>query len=107
VKEKIGSFKDLEANNFNTIFSAIMRKFEEYRLEVYQSVMKTQCSSREARRNMLKAYITFATDQANLKAEKTFGDIVQGISDDHGDNISKMARGDVPDSVEIDPRTKA
>lgn len=56
---------------------------------------------------MLKAYITFATDQVNLKAEQTFGEKVQGISDDFGDKMSMMVRGDVPDSVEIDPRTKA
>jgi len=43
------------------IYDNKMKNFEEYRVEVYRLIMKdSEATSRTARRNMLKSYITYA-----------------------------------------------
>ena len=47
-----------------------MGKFETIRLETYRLIMEDKnADSRTARRNMLKAYITFASEMSNLTAK--------------------------------------
>ena len=52
------------------VYDKQMKTFESYRLETYRLVMDdANTDSRTARRNMLKAYITFAMDINNLVAK--------------------------------------
>ena len=69
--------------------------------------------SRTARRNMLKAYITFAMDINNLVAKQTFGDyILRMCARDFRpavrlcwDFVERMAKGEDLDDIDTDPRT--
>jgi hypothetical protein len=83
-----------------------MRKFESFRLETYRLIMEDETAdSRTARRNMLKAYITFAMDINNLVAKQTFGECVQEISDQQSVFVERMAKGEDLEDIDTDPRT--
>jgi len=59
----------------DAIFVKKMESFEEYRVEVYRLIMKDSAVTiRTARRNLLKAYITYAMAEDLMNTEVSFID---------------------------------
>ena len=56
-----GGMANANEQEIFAIYDKKMKHFEEYRVEVYRLIMKdSEATSRTARRNMLKSYITYA-----------------------------------------------
>ena len=74
------------------IYDRKMQNFDETRLKVYKLIMKNEkATKREARRNMLKAYMTFAsTSLYSPDKNFYFAERVQEISNEQSALVEKM-----------------
>jgi len=76
----------------DAIFNKKMESFEEYRVEVYRLIMKDSAVTiRTARRNLLKAYITYAMAEDLMNTEVSFIDYFKEILDAEGALIEQLS----------------
>jgi len=62
LRDNHGGMDNADDKEIFAIYDHKMKHFEDYRVEVYRLIMKDNAAnSRTARRNMLKAYITYAS----------------------------------------------
>jgi hypothetical protein len=108
-EKKTLNTSNLPVDVFNKLYTEVHGTFETVRMEIYNKLMGEDVERHQARENMQKAYITYATvsgvtGDGGTAIRSRWADLVNEAAMQHGEYIEQFSKGQFYNNISEDPR---